>query len=129
MKHATRIKELCKERGLKVAELERMAGIPPKSISGWDKSNPSSDKIEKVIKALKITRDEYYGDEKTNPPLKLDISSSEFANLMYTMIEENLNHMLPTDNEFKLINLYRKASDRDKNLIQSILAAYEEEEK
>lgn len=120
MKHKTRIKELCEERGLSVAKIERMACIPPKSISGWDKSEPSADKLEKVIKALGITRDEYYGEQ----PITLDITNSVFGKLMYQMIEEDLGNALPSDEEFKMLARYRKASDRDKQLIDSILSVY-----
>lgn len=126
MKHATRIKQLCKKYGKSVAEIERLAGIPPKSISGWDKSNPSSDKVDRVIKAFGITRDEYF-DGDPNKPIRLNVSSSAFANLMYTMIEENLKSVLPTDEEFQLLALYRAASERDKKIIQSILDAYKED--
>ena len=129
MKHATRIKQLCKKYGKSVAEIERLAGIPAKSISGWDKSNPSSDKVDRVIKALGITRDEYFdGEDNPNKPIRLNVTKGAFANLMFTMIEENLKSVLPTDEEFQLLALYRLASDRDKKIIQSILDTYKEEE-
>lgn len=59
MLYGSRVKELCKERGLTVAKVERMAGIPPKSISGWDKSVPSFDKVQKVIEVLNVSFEEF----------------------------------------------------------------------
>ena len=59
MDYGTRVKELCKERGITVAQLERMAGIPAKSIFGWDKSVPSFDKVQNVLDALEISYEEF----------------------------------------------------------------------
>ena len=56
----TRVKELCQERGISVAQIEREAGIPEKSISKWDKNSPSFDKVLKVIDAFGISTEEFF---------------------------------------------------------------------
>lgn len=55
----SRVKELCAERNISVAKIERMAGIPEKSISKWDKNTPSFDKVQRVLDALEISYEEF----------------------------------------------------------------------
>ncbi len=59
MKLGSRVKELCRERGISVAKIERLAGIPEKSISKWDTNIPSFDKVERVVDAFGISFDEF----------------------------------------------------------------------
>jgi len=101
MKYGTRVKELCKQQGISVAKLERMAGIPAKSISGWDKSIPSSNKVDAVISALGISRDEFYEGEK-NYPIKLKIKGSAFEQLM----QQTLEPIIPNKNEIEILNMF-----------------------
>lgn len=52
------IKKLCDEQGLNINQLEKIAGIKPRSISKWDKTMPSVDKAAKVAIALSVSIEE-----------------------------------------------------------------------
>ena len=52
------IKTLAKERKLTVAEVERMAGLTPRTVYKWDENIPSVDKVKRVADALSVTVDE-----------------------------------------------------------------------
>ncbi len=53
-----KIKELCKKRNLTIADLERQAGISPKSVFSWDESEPSVYRVYRVAKILGTTVEE-----------------------------------------------------------------------
>lgn len=57
-----KIKELCEERGITIAELERMAEITPKTMAKWDETTPAVDKVARVAKALGVTIEELLED-------------------------------------------------------------------
>lgn len=50
-----RIKELCKGKGITIAELERRCGIGNGIISRWKASKPSYDRLAKVASELDTT--------------------------------------------------------------------------
>lgn len=74
MQLGSRVKELCRERNISVAKIERMAGIPEKSISKWDTNIPSFDKVERVVNALGISFDEF--TENGTAHVELDMPRS-----------------------------------------------------
>lgn len=49
-----KIKELCKERGISIAELEKQAGLANGTIRKWDVSSPYVDSLSSVAKVLKV---------------------------------------------------------------------------
>lgn len=53
-----KIRELCKKRGITLADLERQASISPKSIFSWDDSEPSVYRVYRVAKILGTTVEE-----------------------------------------------------------------------
>ena len=53
-----KIKELCKEQGITLAELERRVGIASKSIFRWDERIPAVDKVIRVARILDTTVEE-----------------------------------------------------------------------
>jgi transcriptional regulator with XRE-family HTH domain len=59
-----RIKELCRERKITVAELERSAGIGNGVIRRWDDRAPASDKLADVATYFSVSTDYLLG--KTN---------------------------------------------------------------
>lgn len=59
-----RIKELCKEQGITVAELERKCGIGNGIIARWKTSKPSYDRLAKVASALGVSVDYLQTGEK-----------------------------------------------------------------
>lgn len=52
-----RIQRLILEKGITVAELERRVGVSNATISRWQKSIPSADKLQRVAKELGTTMD------------------------------------------------------------------------
>ena len=126
----TRVKELCKERGISVAQLEKMAGIPPKSISKWDKSMPSFDKVQHVLDALEISYEEFanIGMLKTQKVqtalVKLRLASPEVYNdMMSRYLATEDKKILATESDELIAN----ASDKQKELIQEVLRLPEEQ--
>lgn len=53
-----KIKEICKVKGISVAYLERQAGLSNGSVSKWNNSRPTIDKLCLVAKVLDITLEE-----------------------------------------------------------------------
>lgn len=53
-----KIRELCREKGISLAELERETGLSEKSIFSWNEVMPSADKLARVAKVLGTTVEE-----------------------------------------------------------------------
>lgn len=126
----TRVKELCKERGISVAQLEKMADIPPKSISKWDKSMPSFDKVQRVLDALEISYEEFanIGMEKTQKIqtalVKIRLADPDVYNdIMSKYLAEEDKKILDTENVEQIYS----ASEPQKELIQEVLRLSEKQ--
>lgn len=52
-----RIKEICKEKGMTVASVERKAGLSNGLISKWNDASPTVDNLQAVAKVLKVKVD------------------------------------------------------------------------
>lgn len=52
-----KIRELCKQRKITVAELERQTGISNGQIRKWDSVTPGIDKLEKVADYFNVSMD------------------------------------------------------------------------
>ena len=50
----TAIKEICKEKNVSVAEIEKKAGLSNGLISKWNESSPTIENLEAVANALGI---------------------------------------------------------------------------
>ena len=62
-----RIRELCSSRGTTIAQLERELGLSKASISKWDESRPSIDKVQKVSNYFGLTVSELLNEEIKTP--------------------------------------------------------------
>lgn len=62
-----RIKELCKEKGITIAELERNCGIGNGIIARWKKSKPSFERVAKVADFLGVSPEYLLTGKKENP--------------------------------------------------------------
>lgn len=58
-----RIAQLCKEKGVSVAKLERETGISNGTISRWGSSSPTVEKLEKVADYFGVSVDSLLGRE------------------------------------------------------------------
>lgn len=50
-----KVKTLCTEKGITIYRLEKDAGCSKGSISKWNKSTPSADKLQRVASLLGVT--------------------------------------------------------------------------
>lgn len=51
------ITQLCKDKGISIAKLEREIGISNGTIGRWDVSSPSVDNVRKVANYFEVTVD------------------------------------------------------------------------
>ena len=63
---ATKIRDLCRERGISVADLEKKADLGKNTIYCWNDSEPGVDKVKRVAAVLGITMDELLKEEEAN---------------------------------------------------------------
>lgn len=63
-----KIKELCREQGITVAELERLAGLNQRTMAKWDETMPAADKLARVAKVLHTTVEELLADPEEQTP-------------------------------------------------------------
>ncbi|MBC1565079.1 helix-turn-helix domain-containing protein [Listeria booriae] len=67
-----RIKQLCSEKNITLAELERQTGISNGQIRRWDTSSPKLDNIKKVADYFNVSIDFLTGRDKVNFSLNED---------------------------------------------------------
>lgn len=95
----------CKSKGISLPKLEETLGFGAGTISKWDKSAPSIDKLSKVANYFEITIDELIGDSfgshttKISPKDQRDLS--EFLNNTEIMFDGEL-HQLDDEDRDKL---------------------------
>ena len=67
MEISERVKELCKNKGITIARLERELNFGNGTIRNWDRNSPSIDKIQKVADYFKVSTDFLlYGFDKAS---------------------------------------------------------------
>lgn len=52
-----RIKQICREKGISVASVEKQAEISNGAISKWNKASPTVESLQAVAKVLGVTLD------------------------------------------------------------------------
>lgn len=72
-----RIKGLCKERKITVAELERSVGIGNGVIRRWDDRTPASDKVIAVAEYFGVTTDYLLGHSDVRNTREISAASSD----------------------------------------------------
>lgn len=60
-----KISELCKERKISIAKLERMCGLGNSTIRGWTTASPSIENLKKVADYFGVPID-YFLEDTTN---------------------------------------------------------------
>lgn len=56
------VKKACTERGISICALEREVGIGNGTISRWNESNPTVDKLKKVADYFGVSIDYFLGE-------------------------------------------------------------------
>lgn len=59
-----KIKELCRQKGVSITQLEQSLGLSNKAIYRWDEQMPSIDRVKKVADYFGVTVDYLISDEK-----------------------------------------------------------------
>ncbi len=100
-----RIKMLCKESGITLAELERLVGIGNGIIARWKKSSPKADSLKKVADHFGVSTDYLLGLTEHRSPNEVFAASSP------TPYEELPPEVLEKLESYKLYLLeeYRKS--------------------
>lgn len=105
-----RIKELCYEKDITVAYLERTLGFGNSSIYRWDTSSPSIDKVDKVAKYFNVSINFLIG--KTEQPGRYEDDTE-------TINDSRLNTRDKRDIAKKLEELENDLADYDSTLMLS----------
>jgi len=86
MRLVERIKTLCKEKKITIAELERKTGISNGQIRKWDNSIPGVDKLEAIADYFDVSTDFLLG-RTSNKYLDLtNNTESDFDNKLHEII-------------------------------------------
>ncbi|MFR3686205.1 MAG: helix-turn-helix domain-containing protein [Enterococcus sp.] len=101
-----RIKILLKERALTLAELERKLGFGNGSMSRWNKSTPSGDKIQKVADYFDVSTDYLLG--RTEKRRYYDLSEKERKDIA-VQAEELIEGLTNGEN----LNFYGEPATKD----------------
>ena len=60
------IAKLCKEKGINISRLEKIAGLGNGTIGGWRTASPTVEKLQAVAKVLECTVDELLHEKTEN---------------------------------------------------------------
>lgn len=60
----SKIEEICKERGISIARLERESGVGNATVRGWVTAKPNVETIGKVAAYLGVSIDELLAPDK-----------------------------------------------------------------
>lgn len=142
-----RIKQLCKQKGMTVASLERICGFGNGSISKWNKHRPAEFKIEAVAKALGTTKQYLLDGEtgiKKEPSIpkdeeldKNDAISNLRDNVLYHFpdatpqdVSALMNAIEGTDltvqELIRIAEMFKRMSPADRKFVTGIFEAYTE---
>lgn len=76
-----RIRDLAALRGISLAELERQTKLSSGSITKWDKSSPSADKLDKIASFFDVSVDYLLGRTNRKDPWPASTPEEDFADL------------------------------------------------
>ena len=121
-----RIKLLANEKGLTIAELERILGFGNNIISKWDNSVPRSDKLERLADYFNVTTDYLLGrtENKRGVALSEDtLNNDELSDRDKRDIAKNLEKIVAEwDDETAGPLFYGgELPDEDKEILKGIL--------
>ena len=100
------IKKFRAMRGMEQKDLAHLLGVSNKTISSWEtnRTEPKMEMIDKMCAVFKCRRSDFLHDH---------VQETDFEVLM--------------DDQWHLVELYSRASERDKKMVDSILYKYSDE--
>jgi transcriptional regulator with XRE-family HTH domain len=113
-----KIKILCEQKGITLTELERKVGIGRSTIRNWDKSSPTTDKLQKVADYFNVSIDYLLGRDYEN---RNDIAKAMEKIKWQLMTEQSLmfdGKILDKENKTLLIEGIEREIRIMKRLIQ-----------
>lgn len=117
-----KVENLCRDRGISVRQLEKIAGLKDRTIQHWDKSEPSGQKIYSVAKALNVPIEELLSVYSP------DLERVAYVQKLQMELEElKKSSAVLSAEESSLIQLFRKADAHDRIVIFQILSRYQED--
>lgn len=137
-----RLQQAVKMRGTNLQNLGKQIGVGTRSLYNWKTNDPSLDTVVKVCAELDVPLTwMVYGEEEKkedsldklfpkDPNRKISLDLSQFTKNIHDAAMANLGYDdndFITDEEAELIDLFRRASDRDKKLVHNILDEYKED--
>jgi len=70
------IKEVCKEKGVSIASVEKKANLSNGTISKWNKSSPTVDKLQAVAVVLKVKIEKLLKEEEYDTAIQTALHST-----------------------------------------------------
>lgn len=70
------IKEVCKEKGVSIASVEKKANLSNGTISKWNKSSPTVDKLQAVAVVLKVKIEKLLKEEEDDTAIQTALHSA-----------------------------------------------------
>lgn len=77
-----RIRDLAALRGISLAELERQTNLSSGSITKWDKSSPSADKLDKIANFFGVSVDYLLGRTDRKDPWPSSSPEEDFGDIV-----------------------------------------------
>lgn len=104
---ASRVKEICTDKGIQLKELASIMGVKPESLSRTLNGNPQLSSLENIAKALNVGVADLFADKTEN----CVISSSTTPNSLHSIIVYK-NKTYIADNLNDLLNQVRMVCDK-----------------
>lgn len=116
------LKRLRVEKGLTQADIAEMIGVSQQAVGKWERglSAPDYDALINLAKYHGVSTDYLLGLKSKEAAIKMDYVRSVLAELEKDEPQQPQDQPLSPE-EKALLEAYRNASDRDKNLVDTIL--------
>lgn len=66
----TNISNLCRDKGISIAKLERELGFGNSTVRGWANSSPTVEKLKAVADYFGVTVDDLLAENSNNEPVQ-----------------------------------------------------------
>lgn len=95
---ASRVKEICADKGIQLKELASIMGVKPESLSRTLNGNPQLSSLENIAKALNVGVADLFADKTDNCVISSSTTPNSLTSIIVykdkTYIADNLNDLL-----------------------------------